>query len=80
MAGLFKNFIRLYPNFKILGVDVQDKVNRNLEELIGFMNSLRQVNHIKEIENEIDKKIYYRKNYTRKKIRIINVRLYTETE
>ncbi|EIV1995710.1 hypothetical protein L7F28_002981, partial [Listeria monocytogenes] len=50
MAGLFKDFIKSNPDFEILGVGIEDKVNRNLEELMDFMNALRQVNHIKEID------------------------------
>ncbi|EGP5185603.1 ATP-binding protein [Enterococcus faecium] len=55
MAGLFSDFVSLHPDFKILGVDIQDKVNSNLEELMDFMNALRQVNHIKEYEKAFSK-------------------------
>lgn len=68
MAGLFKDFIDLNPDFEILGVDIQNKVNQNLEELMDFMNALRQVNHIKIIENEIDTKIEIVKKFITEKI------------
>lgn len=68
MAGLFQDFIDLNPDFKILGVDIQDKVNRNLEELMDFMNALRQVNHIKPIQNEIDSKIEIVKKFITEKV------------
>lgn len=68
MAGLFSDFVFLHPDFKILGVDIQDKVNSNLEELMDFMNALRQVNHIKEIEKEIDDKIKIVKKFITDKI------------
>ncbi|PEH46491.1 SIR2 family protein [Enterococcus durans] len=68
MAGLFSDFVSLHPDFKILGVDIQDKVNSNLEELMDFMNALRQVNHIKEIEKEIDDKIKIVKKFITDKI------------
>ncbi|EAE9013073.1 hypothetical protein BTZ58_15390, partial [Listeria monocytogenes] len=68
MAGLFKDFIKSNPDFEILGVGIEDKVNRNLEELMDFMNALRQVNHIKEIDKEIDKKINIVKKFITDKI------------
>ncbi|MDE5173252.1 hypothetical protein [Enterococcus faecium] len=49
-------------------MDIQDKVNSNLEELMDFMNALRQVNHIKEIEKEIDDKIKIVKKFITDKI------------
>lgn len=68
MAGLFKDFVKENPDFRILGVDIEEKVNRNLEELMDFMNALKQVNHIKEIDEEIDKKINIVKKFITDKI------------
>lgn len=68
MAGLFSDFTKQNPDFKILDVDIQDKVNKNLEELMDFMNALKQVNHIKEIEKEIDEKIELVKKFITQKI------------
>lgn len=68
MAGLFKDFIEQHQDFKILGVSIEDKVNQNLEELMDFMNALRQVNHIKEIDEEIDNKINMVKEFITDKV------------
>lgn len=68
MAGLFKAFIEQHQDFKILDVSIEDKVNQNLEELMDFMNALRQVNHIKEIDEEIDNKINIVKEFITDKI------------
>ncbi|WP_237558533.1 SIR2 family protein [Enterococcus hirae] len=79
MAGLFKDFIEQHQDFKILGVSIEDKVNQNLEELMDFMNALRQVNHIKEIDEEIDNKINMVKEFiTDKVIRGMNCRELSE--
>ncbi|EHU3551949.1 SIR2 family protein [Listeria monocytogenes] len=68
MAGLFKDFIKSNPDFKILDTGIEDKVNRNLEELMDFMNALRQVNHIKKIDEKIDNKIQIVKEFITDKI------------
>lgn len=68
MAGLFNDFIKLNKNFEIMGVDIKDKVNKNLEELLDFMNALKQVNCIKEIDKEIDTKINIVKKFITDKI------------
>lgn len=68
MAGLFNDFISSHPDFRILGIDIKDNVNRNLEELMDFMNALKQVNHIKKIEKDIDIKIEIVKKFITEKI------------
>ncbi|MGY3746202.1 SIR2 family protein [Vagococcus salmoninarum] len=68
MAGLFSDFIEENPNFTILGTKIEDKVNKNLEELMDFMNSVKQVNLISEVEKEIDEKIEIVKAFIIKKI------------
>lgn len=68
MAGLFSDFIENNPNFKILDEDIANKVNRNLEELMDFMNAINQVNNIKKIDSDIEKKILTVKRFITDKI------------
>lgn len=68
MAGLFSDFMRENPNFNVLGVDISNKVNHNLEELMDFMNAIKQVNNISIVDAEIEQKILIVKRFITKKI------------
>lgn len=68
MAGLFSDFMKENPGFEILGEDISEKVNKNLEELMDFMNAINQVNNIKEVDPEIENKILTVKKFITVKI------------
>lgn len=68
MAGLFNDFVEENPDFKVLNTDINDKVNHNLEELMDFMNAIKQSNNLKVIDSKIDEKIVLVKKFITKKI------------
>lgn len=68
MAGLFNDFMEKNSDFKILNEDISQKVNNNLEELMDFMNAVKQVNNISCVDKEIDSKIDTVKKFITEKI------------
>ncbi|MGO2962935.1 MAG: SIR2 family protein [Carnobacterium maltaromaticum] len=68
MAGLFSEFIKENPNFRVLGTNIEGKVNNNLEELMDFMNAIKQANHLKKIDDDIEDNIILVKEFITTKI------------
>lgn len=68
MASLYEKFFEENQNFKVLGVNLKDKCNNNIEHLLELLYSVKMCNNIKNIDNEIDEKIKCVQTFLRDKI------------
>lgn len=68
MGGLFNSFIEENPNYTIFKESIEEKVDHNLEELMDYLNAVKQVNNLKVIEEDIDEKIEILKKFITDKV------------
>lgn len=57
MSILAKRFYEKHPEFKVQDELMKDHFPKNLESLMEYMTSVKLVNHVSEIDNEVDNKI-----------------------
>lgn len=57
MAGLFYNFFKKYPDFKIAGISPEEKCDKNLETMMDYMVSIKMSNNLVSVDEDINEKI-----------------------
>lgn len=68
MWTLAKRFFEANPDFSVQGTNLRQHFVSNLESMLDYMISVRSVNHVSEIEPEIDVKIKIVQDFIRNQI------------
>ena len=68
MWTLAKRFFEVNSDFSVQGANLKEHFGSNLESMLDYMISVRSVNHVSEIEPEIDEKIKVVQDFIRDQI------------